>query len=87
MANTTAAVRPFGMRDKFGYLCGDLANDFTFIFASSYLMKFYTNVLGVPAAMVGVLFLVARCVDAFTDVGMGRLVDTMNPAKDGRFRP
>lgn len=87
MTNTAVSARPFGMRDKFGYLCGDLANDFTFIFAASYLMKFYTNVLGVPAAMVGVLFLVARCVDAFTDVGMGRLVDTMNPAKDGRFRP
>lgn len=87
MADNTSSVRPFGMRDKVGYLCGDLANDCTFILASSYLMKFYTNVLGVSAYLVGVLFLVARCVDAFTDVGMGRLVDTMPPAKDGRFRP
>ena len=27
----TREVRPFGARDKFGYLFGDLANDFSFI--------------------------------------------------------
>ncbi len=85
--NNNANLRPFGMRDKIGYLCGDMANDFTFIFASTYLTKFYTDVFGVSPYWVGILFLVARCVDAFTDVGMGRIVDTMSPAKDGRFRP
>ena len=80
-------VRPFGIKDKIGYMFGDFGNDFTFIFASSFLMVFYTKVLGISASMVGVLFLVARCVDAFTDVTMGRIVDKMKPAKDGRFRP
>ena len=37
--------------------------------------------------MVGILFFVARCVDAFTDVTMGRIVDKMKPGKRGRFRP
>lgn len=87
MSDKTGNVRPFGMRDKLGYLCGDLANDFTFIFASGFLMKFYTDVLGVDAYWGGILFLAARCVDAFTDVGMGRIVDTMTPSKHGRFRP
>ena len=58
--------RPFGFRDKLGYLFGDFGNDFTFIFAGSYLTLFYTDVLGVSAGLVGVLFVVARCVDAFT---------------------
>ena len=40
----TREVRPFGARDKFGYLFGDLANDFSFIFASTYVMVFYTKV-------------------------------------------
>ena len=79
-------VRPFGLRDKLGYMFGDFGNDFTFIFASSFLMVFYTKVLGIEPGAVGVLFLVARCVDAFTDVGMGRLVDRMRPGKDGRFK-
>lgn len=39
----TREVRPFGARDKFGYLFGDLANDFSFIFASTYVMVFYTK--------------------------------------------
>lgn len=79
--------RPFGIKDKVGYMFGDFGNDFTFIFASSYLMVFYTKVLGISGAVVGALFLGARVVDAFTDVTMGRIVDNMKPAKDGRFRP
>lgn len=79
--------RPFGMKDKLGYLFGDFGNDFSFVFASSYLMVFYTKVLGLPGAAIGILFLAARVVDAFTDVTMGRIVDRMKPGKDGRFRP
>ena len=36
--------------------------------------------------MVGVLFLVARCVDAFTDIGMGRIADASPENPKGRFR-
>jgi GPH family glycoside/pentoside/hexuronide:cation symporter len=82
-----ASARPFGTRDKVGYLFGDLANDFTFLFASSFLQKFYTDVLGVTPFLVAALFVTARCVDAFTDVGMGRLVDTTALGPEGRFRP
>ena len=85
--NRSSEVRPFGMRDKIGYLFGDFGNDFSFIFASSYLMVFYTKVLGISGAVVGALFLAARCVDAFTDVTMGRIVDRAKPTADGRFRP
>ena len=84
--NENNKVRPFGMRDKIGYMFGDFGNDFTFIFASSFLMVFYTKVLGISGAMVGTLFLLARVVDAFTDITMGRIVDSMKPARDGRFR-
>ena len=80
-------VRPFGWRDKVGYMFGDFGNDFTFLFASTFLMIFYTKVLGISMGLVGTLFLTARCIDAFTDVTMGRIVDRMHPKKDGRFRP
>ena len=35
---------------------------------------------------MGTLFLLARVVDAFTDITMGRIVDSVKPARDGRFR-
>ena len=66
-------IRPFGIRDKMGYLFGDFGNDFTFILSTMLLMKFYTDVMGVSAAVVGVVMMVARVVDAFTDVAMGRI--------------
>ena len=80
-------LRPFGMKDKMGYLLGDLGNDLTFILSSSYLMKFYTDIMGVPAAIVGVIMMIARFVDAFTDVTMGRICDKGQPTKAGKFRP
>lgn len=78
--------QPFGIKDKIGYMFGDFGNDFIFIFARSFLMVFYTNVLGIDLKMVGVLFVVARVVDAFTDIGMGRIVDRLPASKDGKFR-
>ena len=48
-------IRPFGWRDKLGYLFGDFGNDFTFILSSSFLLKFYTDVMGVSAAIVGLV--------------------------------
>ena len=80
-------IRPFGIRDKVGYMFGDFGNDFTFLFASTFLMIFYTKVLGISMNLVGILFVVARCVDAFTDVAMGQIVDRAKATKNGRFRP
>ena len=78
--------KSFGIKDKLGYLFGDFGNDFMFIFANMYFMIFYTKVLGVSAALVGTCFLVARCVDAFTDIAIGRVIDKSKPTKHGKFR-
>ena len=83
--NNSVSTKSFGLKDKVGYLCGDLGNDFTFIFASMYLMIFYTNVWGISPSLVGTLFLVSRCIDAFTDVTMGRIVDKCKTTKDGKL--
>lgn len=78
-------VRPFGMKDKLGYMFGDFGNDFTFILSSMMLMKFYSDVMGVSVGIVGVMMMAARFVDAFTDVAMGQLVDRSKPGKKGKF--
>lgn len=88
MANKpSTSVRPFGLRDKIGYAFGDFGNDFTFILSSMFMMKFYTDIMGINSAVVGVLMMLARFVDAFTDVTMGQIVDRSKPTKDGKFRP
>ncbi len=79
--------RKFGWRDKLGYLFGDFGNDFTFILSSSFLLKFYTDVMGVSAAVVGVVMMIARFVDAFTDVAMGRICDRAKITAAGKFKP
>jgi len=79
--------RPFGMRDKIGYLFGDFGNDFTFILSSSFLLKFYTDVMGVDGFVVGIVMMVARFVDAFTDVAMGRICDRSKVTAKGKFKP
>ena len=80
-------IRPFGWRDKVGYMIGNIANDFTFIFASLFLTVFYTDVLGINAGLVGTMFLVARVIDAFTDTAMGRIADKTKATKAGKFKP
>ena len=80
-------IRPFGFKDKLGYLFGDFGNDFTFILSSSFLMKFYTDVMGVSPGAIGVIMMIARFVDAFTDVTMGRICDKSKTTSNGKFKP
>lgn len=80
-------VRPFGIRDKLGYLFGDFGNDFTFILSTMILMKFYTDVMGVGAGIVGTVMMIARFADAFTDVTMGRICDRHKGNAQGKFKP
>lgn len=82
-----SSVRPFGLRDKLGYLFGDFGNDFTFILSTSILMKFYTDFMGVSAGAVGFVMMIARFVDAVTDVTMGRICDAAPATRAGKFRP
>ncbi|MBB6445490.1 MFS transporter [Bacillus benzoevorans] len=79
--------RPFGIRDKFGYLFGDFGNDFFFMLVMAFLMVFYTDIFHINAATVGVLFMVARLWDAFADVAWGRFIDTRKATAQGKFRP
>ncbi|WP_436667347.1 MFS transporter [Latilactobacillus sakei] len=79
--------RPFGLRDKIGYMFGDLGNCFILGLLNAFLTIYYTNVLGISGAMIGILFLTARFIDAFADVTVGRMADMTKLTKEGRFRP
>ncbi|URN95593.1 MAG: glycoside-pentoside-hexuronide (GPH):cation symporter [Candidatus Pristimantibacillus lignocellulolyticus] len=79
--------RKFGLRDKLGYMFGDLGNDFFFILVSSFLMVYYTDIFNISAATVGILFLIARIWDAVADVTWGRFIDSRRATKHGKFKP
>ena len=80
-------VKSFNMGDKIGYAFGDFGCATFFAFVSSYLMVFYTDVLGISAAAVGTLFIVARFWDAINDPIMGVLLDKAEATRHGKFRP
>jgi glycoside/pentoside/hexuronide:cation symporter, GPH family len=79
--------KPFGMKDKIGYMFGDFGNDFFFILVAIFLMVYYTDVFHLNPAAVGGLFLVARLWDAVADVTWGRFIDTRKAGKNGKFKP
>lgn len=87
MNGISSTLRPFGIKDKVGYMFGNVANDLTFIMASMFLTVFYTDVLKINAGLVGTMFLFSRIVDAFTDTAMGRIADKVKAGKAGKFKP
>lgn len=87
MNGISSTLKPFGIKDKVGYMFGNVANDLTFIMASMFLTVFYTDVLKINAGLVGTMFLVSRIVDAFTDTAMGRIADKVKAGKAGKFKP
>ena len=64
---TARASRPFGVRDKAGYMFGDIGNNLQFYLQASFFLVFCTDVMGIKAGHMGTLLLVARIIDAFTD--------------------
>lgn len=70
-------MKKITFKNKLGYGFGDFGNGLTFAMSSTFLLAFYTDVLGITAAAAGILFLVARIWDAINDPLMGALTDKM----------
>src|SRR5215210_7047349 len=79
-------ARKLGFLQYLGYGFGDAANNLTFMMASSFLLIYYTDVAGIPAAAAGTLFLVVRVWGGITDLLAGRRVDATS-TRWGKFRP
>ena len=63
------------LREKIGYGLGDTASSMLWKLFSVYLMFFYTDICGIDAWVVGVLFLVTRIWDSLLDPVVGLLCD------------
>lgn len=86
MATPVAAADKLSFGTKLAYGLGDFASQLMWTLASSYLVLFYTDNVGLAAGSVGVLMLVARVADALFDPMLGAFAER-HPTKYGRFRP
>jgi sugar (glycoside-pentoside-hexuronide) transporter len=82
--NLDGYVVPFKERMSFGM--AGAGQNAIYSMMLTYLMFFYTDVLGVGAATIGTIFLLARIWDGVNDPIMGYLVDRTN-TRWGKFRP
>lgn len=73
-------------KEKLGFGLGDAASHIVFDSSVAILAYFYTNIYGLPPAVMGTLFLVVRVLDAITDPIMGAIAD-QTKSRWGRFRP
>lgn len=73
------------MLQRIGFGSGDLAQNLIYQTVSMYLLIFYTNVYGLPAATAAVMFLIVRLIDVIWDPIVGAFVDKRNP-KMGKYR-
>lgn len=70
---------------RIGFGSGDLAQNLIYQTVAQYLLIFYTNVFGLPAATAAVMFLIVRLIDVVWDPIVGTFVDKRNP-KIGKYR-
>ncbi len=72
--------------EKLGYGMGDAACGIVYSSVTMFLTWFYTDIYGLSAAAVGVMFLVTRVLDAITDPLTGIVADRVK-TRWGHFRP
>lgn len=73
-------------RAKASYGLGAVGKDMVYMLSASYVLYYFQDILGVSAAAMGVILMVARVFDAFNDPIMGAVV-ARTKTRWGKFRP
>ncbi len=77
----------FSLKDKIGYLCGDLGFNSLQVIVNSYFMLFCVNILAVDAVHFAAIVFICKALDALNDTFIGRTVDRRPAAKNGKMKP
>lgn len=73
------------VKEKLAYCFGDPALTLMYTMTSTLLIYFYTNVVGISAGAVGMIMLISRIFDGFSDILMGTIIDRTH-SKYGKAR-
>ncbi len=73
------------VKEKIGYGMGDAGCNIIFGAIMLFVNYFYTDIFGLAPALVGVLLLSVRVIDAVTDPIMGAMVPTVPAVNTGAF--
>ena len=74
------------LKEKIGYGLGDAAANIGWRGVGTFLIIFYTDVVGLSPATVGALLLIARFSDGISDIIMG-IIGDRTESKYGKFKP
>ena len=74
-------------KDYLGYGMIDAAGCLIFSLVTTLLQKYYTDILHLSPLFIMLMFIGARIWDAINDPIMGRIADTAQPTRAGRYRP
>lgn len=72
--------------DKVNYGIGDFATNLTWSAITSFIVYYYTDVIGLAAAAIGTVMLISKSLDGIYDIIMGAAVDRTH-SKYGKARP
>ena len=78
--------KKLGLKEKMAYGCGDAASNIIWASTGTFLMFYYTDVVNINAATIGVIFLIARVINAVVALLTGWLIDNTH-SKYGKARP
>ena len=67
--------KKLSFKTRLSYSFGDLACNILFAATANMASYFYTNIVGMSAAVVGTILLLSRMFDGFSDAIMGVIVD------------
>lgn len=63
------------VKERLAYGCGDFSSNIMYSAMAAFLLFYYTDVVGVSAAAVGVIMMCSRLFDGVSDLIMGVIID------------
>lgn len=74
------------IRERLAYGVGDIGGNLVFAPVSAFILFYFTNIVGIGAAIAGTLLLFGRVLDGTLDLIVGTLIDRTN-TRWGKARP